>query len=94
MKKSIDNYSGLCYNKTIKGEEIETMMNLMTVARRCPFCQKVTSIAVDPIAYMMWERGACVQDALPMLSVAEREVIISGLCVSCQDDFFDDEDDE
>ena len=69
------------------------MMNLMTVARRCPFCQKVTSVAVDPEGYVLWARGgACVQDALPEVSAEDREVLISGLCLRCQADFFEDED--
>ena len=68
------------------------MMNIMTVARRCPFCQKVTSVAVDPEGYALWTRGACVQDVLPTLSADDRETLISGLCLKCQADFFEDED--
>lgn len=55
---------------------------------KCPFCGSTTEIAVPIDGLIAWEDGALVQNAFPRLSATERETLISGMCLSCQRDFF------
>ena len=54
----------------------------------CPFCGNLHSVSVDADGFNAWADGAPIQDALPNLSVTEREQIISCLCPDCQKDIF------
>jgi hypothetical protein len=61
-----------------------------------PSCGTVTDVAVDWDEYCAWIGGALILAAMPTLSATEREVLLSGMCVQCQRDFFigDHDDDE
>ena len=61
---------------------------LTTMFETCPFCGKVSEIEVDAEDFMIYCEGELVQNAFPYLSSAEREVIISGICVECQTELF------
>jgi hypothetical protein len=41
-----------------------------------------------------WQSGDYIQDALPMLSADERELLISGICGHCFDTMFCEEEPE
>ena len=62
----------------------------MTIIRTCPLCGKENEIEVGIGQYFKWKDGLLVQDAFPDLSPEEREILISGVCSSCQDDIFGD----
>lgn len=98
MKKSVDNLSRLCYNVTIKREEIDPMTTkiytAVSVSCTCPFCGKDTELIVPARGYRRWQEGELIQNALSTLSAGERETLISGLCESCQDSIFGGDDDE
>lgn len=66
----------------------------VSVACTCPFCAKVTELIVPARGYRLWQEGELIQNALPDLTATERETLISGLCESCQDSFFGDEDED
>lgn len=66
------------------------MKDPIIIERTCPFCGAVTTVTVDSWDYQDWAGGKCAQNAFPYLSAAEREVIISGLCLNCQGNFFGD----
>jgi hypothetical protein len=65
----------------------------MILTRTCPICKKETTLEIEDYQYEKWRRGEFAQDVFSSLSPADREVIISGLCHKCQDNFFDEDDD-
>lgn len=60
----------------------------------CPFCGKTHYIEVKAKDYLAWQDGELVQDAFPYLSADEREMLISGICPSCWDGMFSEDEDE
>ena len=60
----------------------------------CPFCGKTHYIEVKAKDYLAWQDGELVQDAFPYLSADEREMLISGICPSCWDGMFSENEDE
>lgn len=57
----------------------------LKVSVRCPFCGEQSIVTVDASD---WERfskpgGPLVREAFPYLTSDERELLISGTCVSC-----------
>lgn len=69
--------------------------NTFTVTCKC-FCGAETVLEDVPgNGYARWQDGGIViQKALPTLSPAERETLITGLCVVCQSDIFTENDDD
>ena len=55
---------------------------------RCKSCGKTESMLVNPSDVADWQRGEYIQDAMPYLSPAERELLISGTCGDCFDRMF------
>ena len=52
---------------------------------RCKSCGKTESMLVNPSDVADWQEGEYIQDAMPYLSVSEREILISGICGICFD---------
>ena len=71
--------------KILKQKNAKMIITLITT---CPFCGRENSINVCDSA---WQNGALVQDAFPYLLADEREMLISGICPTCWDDTFSDE---
>ena len=61
------------------------MINLLIT---CPICGATYEVAVPADGYMAWQNGELIQNAMPTLSADERECLISGLCLDCQNDIF------
>lgn len=58
----------------------------------CISCKSVHTIMVPTAAYRRWASGlAKIQDALPMLSDDERELLMSNICPQCWDKLFGEE---
>lgn len=58
----------------------------------CPNCMKQFVLTVPEQAYKAWARKeAHIQDAMPMLSADERELLLSGLCPKCWNKLFGEE---
>lgn len=52
----------------------------------CVSCGVEHTISVPAAAYRRWATGkAKIQDALPMLTADERELLLSGMCPHCFD---------
>lgn len=52
----------------------------------CPFCGKESEVPGIPGTNLFkYNQGAFVQDAFPMLSAEERELILTGVCSTCWD---------
>lgn len=58
------------------------------VKKICPFCGKETSVEVDAKKWDLVLNGTSVQMAFPELDTANREILISGMCYNCQEDFY------
>lgn len=55
----------------------------------CVNCKTHHTITVPTDGYKRWATGqAKIQDALPMLSEDERELLMSGICPRCWDKIF------
>ena len=69
------------------------MFNTETVIihTTCPCCGTLNNIHALGSQFNAWRAGALVQDAFPDLSTADRESLISGLCLNCQAIFFNEE---
>lgn len=62
------------------------MMDIVTI--KCVDCGKDHNIKLCIDDLKKWQKGALIQNALPYLSSAERELIISGICGKCFDKIF------
>lgn len=61
---------------------------MITLVTECPFCGNLSEVEVSAEDYEKYCAGELAQNAFPYLSPEEREVIISGMCVKCQKEFF------
>lgn len=55
----------------------------------CPMCGCAHYVEACEDDVIAWQEGALIQDVMPYLSPMEREQLISGLCPTCQEKFFD-----
>ena len=62
------------------------------VATDCRLCGAVSDIPVEIQGFIAWRTGELIQDALPDLTPAERELLISNTCDECWKQMFPDED--
>jgi hypothetical protein len=74
-----------------------TTEGTVTVTKTCTFCDEDATVENIPIkAYNKWDegRGPHIQNVLPMLSAADREILLSGTHDECWNKAFppDDED--
>ena len=67
---------------------------MMTILTTCPICGKDHEINVEFADYLNWQNDTLVQDAFPYLSADEREMLISGICSSCWNKMWGDENDD
>ena len=63
-------------------------MDTIPVKRTCPMCGKTTIVTVNKKGFEAWQKDTLIQRALPELSATDREILISGMCPECQEDFF------
>lgn len=62
--------------------------NLFPFGVDCPLCGEISTVWADPRAVNRWQEGELIQNAMPDLTPAEREVFISGICPDCQKKIF------
>ena len=68
--------------------EREVMIMRTNVAMTCTFCRKFHLVEVDLEQLEAWRNGELIQNAMPDLTLTEREQLISGLCPKCQAEIF------
>lgn len=66
----------------------------VTIVTTCPFCGRANEVEVNEMDYLDWDDGLLVQDAFPYLSADEREMLITGICPTCWDKMFGEEDED
>lgn len=77
----------MCYDKNA-----DTTIEVMTT---CRFCGESRIIKVRHEDFFAWKNGEkLVQDAMPYLTPAERELLISNTCPTCWDKMFAGHEDE
>jgi hypothetical protein len=64
----------------------------MILSRQCSECGINRQIEVPDDGYIQWQRGELIQNALPSVNIGDRELLISGICGSCFDEMFPEED--
>lgn len=62
----------------------------MTINITCRSCSKGFSVTAPTEGIERWRSGELIQRALPSLSSAERELLISQICEPCFDALFED----
>ena len=65
------------------------VMNADLICVSCRVCGRRFLISVTEAEYASWQSGTCIQNAMPNLSVEERELLISKTCGTCWDKMFD-----
>jgi hypothetical protein len=60
-------------------------MKVTVTTKRCMVCGKTGELGVDAIGYLDWKAGTLIQDALPELSKADRELLMTGTHPECWD---------
>ena len=66
----------------------------ITVTCRCPLCGKISNVVCEESAWHAYAYGALAQDAFADMDIHLRETIISGMCLPCQESFFEEDDDD
>ena len=67
----------------------------ITVTCHCPMCGHISLVACDGDAYARYATTrALIQEVFPDMDLHTRELLISGMCVPCQESFFEEDDDE
>ena len=64
-----------------------------TIQAQCLRCNATHVLMVNKNDLKRWESGALIQDAMPYLTPDERELLISGICGTCFDQLFGEEED-
>jgi len=79
----------------MKGLEMVALTGRNTaVVSRCTKCGDTQTVLVRKVDLRAWRDGEYIQNAMPYLTVDERELLISGTCGPCFDNMFPDEDEE
>ena len=66
---------------------------MITITRRSPLSGRTSTMKIDTTdaALAAWQGGMLIQDAMPNLSAAEREFIMTGITPYEWDNMFEDE---
>lgn len=67
------------------------MMTFEKKRYKCYECQKTVELQVRKTDFIAYQNGAFVQDAFPYLSDGDHELMISGICTTCFDEMFDED---
>lgn len=60
------------------------------VIKTCMICNLEKTIHCTQEELNLWQGGMLIQNAMPNVSVDERELLISGVCGTCFDEMFDE----
>lgn len=66
----------------------------ITITCCCPLCGQFSFVTCDEAQLAAYESGALAQEAFADMDIHTRESIISGMCFSCQESFFEEDEDE
>ena len=66
----------------------------ITIKTTCPLCEKTTEIIVDKEKYERYQNGELIQNCFPEMKPEIREMLITGICPNCWNNFIPAEDEE
>ena len=66
----------------------ETKEHDLLIEIKCLTCNRVYTVTVPKDGYFAWRNGEKIQDAIPEVSVDDRELFISNTCPGCFDSMF------
>lgn len=66
-------------------------MNFVTLDKQCILCHSMYEITVRPEDVERINNGEHIQDVMPFLSADDRELLISGICGTCFDKTFEED---
>ena len=68
---------------------------LTTVICGCPMCGATSTVECDADAYFKYvSTSTPIQEIFPNMDLRTRELLISGMCIPCQEKFFTEEDED
>ena len=71
------------------------MSHIVHVTDRCKTCFQEVTVEWNRVALMQWQTGHYnIQEVAPSMPVDDREFMLSGICGTCFDAMWEDEDDE
>lgn len=79
-------------NVTVVSTSSDPKDDYICVEVDCTCCEIGYLIGTTKSGYVAWLEGALIQDAMPDVSRALREMFISGTCPKCWDAMFNNED--
>jgi len=65
-----------------------TILNLVRIVDKCIFCSQDVEVVARADGIKAWQAGQYIQDALPELTPADREFLISQVCDPCFNETF------
>lgn len=69
-------------------------MNQVIIDCRCPWCGYISSVICKKADYDAYIAGALAQDAFADMDLRHREILISGMCLECQEQYYGAEDED
>jgi len=69
----------------------EELSGPLNIIKTCVMCGTTHEIRVKTADYRRWRQGAYIQDAMPYLTANEREILMSGICSTCFDALYPEE---
>lgn len=67
----------------------------MMYEAKCPICGKVNVLEIDETKLMIYKSGlGKIQDIFPELTCEQRELIQSGICNTCWNELFPDDEED
>jgi len=61
------------------------MIDSIAITDNCRICKEKLSVSVPYSGYIRWKCGEYIQDAMPLVSLDDREFLISQTCSKCFD---------
>ena len=63
----------------------------MEISCKCRICKEERIVKVSEQSLKLWKSGMHIQDAMPEVSVDDREMLMSQICPTCWDRLFGEE---
>ena len=64
---------------------------MVSIRILCPLCKSQEYIEVSEEGFLKWQEGLMIQLAFPELTEDQRERVLTGICSSCWDEAFPEE---
>ena len=62
--------------------------SLVILMLKCCWCDARFTVEAPHAGYMAWQAGELIQNAMPEMTVDDRERLVTGVCTDCTDDLY------